>query len=158
MCSAAYSSELCNVDRGNRTDSRRRDNSERVLVGGGMFFSLPEMLADAIKAFLGYQLKRNWENLTTNEPLEDLSQTQFFRPVFQLFHAVHIPLSMNVSTFLAYDQPTISYCGVHHELLSHKPFETNAQEDTMESHLETELDLSTITSAGRISDHKPQLA
>ncbi|KAL6093688.1 hypothetical protein STEG23_026058 [Scotinomys teguina] len=69
-----------------------------------------------------------------------------------------IPLSMNVSTFLAYDQPTISYCGVHHELLSHKPFETNAQEDTMESHLETELDLSTITSAGRISDHKPQLA
>ncbi|KAH0517023.1 Leucine-rich repeat transmembrane neuronal protein 3 [Microtus ochrogaster] len=72
--------------------------------------------------------------------------------------AFHIPLSMNVSTFLAYDQPTISYCGVHHELLSHKSFETNAQEDTMESHLETELDLSTITSAGRISDHKPQLA
>lgn len=68
-----------------------------------------------------------------------------------------IPLSMNVSTFLAYDQPTISYCGVHHELLSHKSFETNAQEDTLESHLETELDLSTITSAGRISDHKPQL-
>ncbi|ERE88461.1 leucine-rich repeat transmembrane neuronal protein 3 isoform 1 [Cricetulus griseus] len=76
----------------------------------------------------------------------------------QLTHNGKIPLSMNVSTFLAYDQPTISYCGVHHELLSHKPFETNAQEDTMESHLETELDLSTITSAGRISDHKPQLA
>ncbi|KFO36924.1 Leucine-rich repeat transmembrane neuronal protein 3 [Fukomys damarensis] len=69
-----------------------------------------------------------------------------------------IPLSMNVSTFLAYDQPTISYCGVHHELLSHKSFETNAQEDTMETHLETELDLSTITTAGRISDHKQQLA
>ncbi|KAF4018856.1 hypothetical protein G4228_010578, partial [Cervus hanglu yarkandensis] len=69
-----------------------------------------------------------------------------------------IPLSMNVSTFLAYDQPTISYCGVHHELLSHKSFETNAQEDTMETHLETELDLSTITAAGRVSDHKQPLA
>ncbi|ELR60835.1 hypothetical protein M91_21329 [Bos mutus] len=69
-----------------------------------------------------------------------------------------IPLSMNVSTFLAYDQPTISYCGVHHELLSHKSFETNAQEDTMETHLETELDLSTITAAARITDHKQPLA
>ena len=65
---------------------------------------------------------------------------------------------MNVSTFLAYDQPTISYCGVHHELLSHKSFETNAQEDTMETHLEAELDLSTITAAGRVSDHKQPLA
>ncbi|KAG8507412.1 Leucine-rich repeat transmembrane neuronal protein 3 [Galemys pyrenaicus] len=74
------------------------------------------------------------------------------------FTIKQIPLSMNVSTFLAYDQPTISYCGVHHELLSHKSFETNAQEDTMETHLETELDLSTITTAGRISDHKQQLA
>lgn len=69
-----------------------------------------------------------------------------------------IPLSMNVSTFLAYDQPTISYCGVHHELLSHKSFETNAQEDSMETHLEAELDLSTITAAGRVSDHKQPLA
>uniref|UniRef100_A0A4X2LF30 Uncharacterized protein n=1 Tax=Vombatus ursinus TaxID=29139 RepID=A0A4X2LF30_VOMUR len=69
-----------------------------------------------------------------------------------------IPLSMNVSTFLAYDQPTISYCGVHHELLSHKPFETNAQEETMETHLETDLDLSTITTAARISEHTQQLA
>ena len=71
---------------------------------------------------------------------------------------LQIPLSMNVSTFLAYDQPTISYCGVHHELLSHKSFETNAQEDTMETHLETELDLSTITAAARITDHKQPLA
>ncbi|KAH1167824.1 leucine-rich repeat transmembrane neuronal protein 3 [Mauremys mutica] len=69
-----------------------------------------------------------------------------------------IPLSMNVSTFLAYDQPTISYCGVHHELLAHKPYESNAQEETMETHLETDLDLSTITTAARISEHRQQLA
>lgn len=65
---------------------------------------------------------------------------------------------MNVSTFLAYDQPTISYCGVHHELLSHKPYELNAQEETMETHLETDLDLSTITTTARISEHNQPLA
>ncbi|NWI99679.1 LRRT3 protein, partial [Crypturellus undulatus] len=69
-----------------------------------------------------------------------------------------IPLSMNVSTFLAYDQPTISYCGVHHELLAHKPYDSNSQEETVETHLETDLDLSTITTAARISEHSQQLA
>ncbi|NWX88327.1 LRRT3 protein, partial [Nothoprocta ornata] len=69
-----------------------------------------------------------------------------------------IPLSMNVSTFLAYDQPTISYCGVHHELLAHKPYDSNSQEETVETHLETDLDLSTITTAARISQHSQQLA
>lgn len=87
-------------------------------------------------------------------PQSCLFITDFSRVIFP----PQIPLSMNVSTFLAYDQPTISYCGVHHELLSHKSFETTAQDDTMETHLETELDLSTITAAGRISDHKQHLA
>lgn len=69
-----------------------------------------------------------------------------------------IPLAMNVSTFLAYDQPTISYCGVHHELLAHKGYDSNAREETVETHLETDLDLSTITTAARIKEHSQQLA
>uniref|UniRef100_A0A8V0XWT5 Leucine rich repeat transmembrane neuronal 3 n=1 Tax=Gallus gallus TaxID=9031 RepID=A0A8V0XWT5_CHICK len=69
-----------------------------------------------------------------------------------------IPLAMNVSTFLAYDQPTISYCGVHHELLAHKAYNSNTQEEAVETHLETDLDLSTITTAARIKEHSQQLA
>ncbi|XP_071420282.1 leucine-rich repeat transmembrane neuronal protein 3 isoform X2 [Pithys albifrons albifrons] len=69
-----------------------------------------------------------------------------------------IPLSMNVSTFLAYDQPTLSYCGVHHELLAHKPYDSPSQEEPVETHLEPELDLSTITTAARIKEHSQQLA
>lgn len=69
-----------------------------------------------------------------------------------------IPLAMNVSTFLAYDQPTISYCGVHHELLAHKAYSSTTQEEAVETHLETDLDLSTITTAARIKEHSQQLA
>lgn len=54
---------------------------------------------------------------------------------------------MNVSTFLAYEQPTLSYCGVHHELLAHKPYESGQEEGV--TALEPELDLSTITTAAR---------
>ncbi|NWV58895.1 LRRT3 protein, partial [Malurus elegans] len=69
-----------------------------------------------------------------------------------------IPLSMNVSTFLAYDQPTLSYCGVHHDLLAHKPYDSSSQEDAVDAQLEPELDLSTITTAARIKEHSQQLA
>ncbi|XP_043912318.1 leucine-rich repeat transmembrane neuronal protein 3 [Protopterus annectens] len=55
-----------------------------------------------------------------------------------------IPLPMNVSSFLAYDQPSISYCGVHQDLLSHKQYDTPPQKEKMETHLETDIDLSTI--------------
>lgn len=65
---------------------------------------------------------------------------------------------MNVSTFLAYDQPTLSYCGVHHELLAHKPYDSSTQEEAVDTHLEPELDLSTITTAARIKEHSQQLA
>ncbi|NXA73554.1 LRRT3 protein, partial [Thryothorus ludovicianus] len=68
-----------------------------------------------------------------------------------------IPLSMNVSTFLAYEQPTLSYCGVHHELLAHKPYEASRQEEAGATALEAELDLSTITTAARSKEHGQQL-
>lgn len=77
---------------------------------------------------------------------------------FSFLFFPQIPLSMNVSTFLAYDQPTISYCGVHHELLAHKPYDSKTQEETVETHLETDLDLSTITTVARIKEHSQQLA
>lgn len=63
---------------------------------------------------------------------------------------------MNVSTFLAYEQPTLSYCGVHHELLAHKPYEAGRQEEAAEAGLDAELDLSTITTAARIQEHHGQ--
>lgn len=80
--------------------------------------------------------------------------TGCFSPLF----LPQIPLSMNVSTFLAYDQPTLSYCGVHHELLAHKPYDSSTQEEAVDTHLEPELDLSTITTAARIKEHSQQLA
>ncbi|XP_063262466.1 leucine-rich repeat transmembrane neuronal protein 3 isoform X1 [Prinia subflava] len=68
-----------------------------------------------------------------------------------------IPLSMNVSTFLAYDQPTLSYCGVHHELLAHKALEGSRQEEAAGTALEAELDLSTITTSARSTEHGQHL-
>lgn len=64
---------------------------------------------------------------------------------------------MNVSTFLAYDQPTLSYCGVHHELLAHKAYEASSQEEAVDTGLEPELDLSTITTSARSKEHGQQL-
>lgn len=64
---------------------------------------------------------------------------------------------MNMSTFLAYDQPTLSYCGVHHELLAHKGYEAGGREEAGDTGLEPELDLSTITTSARIKEHSQQL-
>ncbi|XP_015203074.2 leucine-rich repeat transmembrane neuronal protein 3 [Lepisosteus oculatus] len=58
-----------------------------------------------------------------------------------------IPLSMNVSSFLTFDQSPISFCGVHQEFMASKPFETAIQEESMDIHRERDIELSTITIA-----------
>ncbi|KAK1164377.1 leucine-rich repeat transmembrane neuronal protein 3-like [Acipenser oxyrinchus oxyrinchus] len=57
----------------------------------------------------------------------------------QTCFSLQIPLSMNVSSFLTFDQPTISYCGIHQE--------------TMDKHRERDIELSTITTITRPSEH-----
>ncbi|XP_072414057.1 leucine-rich repeat transmembrane neuronal protein 3-like isoform X1 [Chiloscyllium punctatum] len=56
-----------------------------------------------------------------------------------------IPIAMSVSSFLAYDQPTLSYCGAHQGHQAHKQYKVQPQEDNVgDSQREAGTELSTI--------------
>ncbi|XP_067908524.1 leucine-rich repeat transmembrane neuronal protein 3-like [Heterodontus francisci] len=64
-----------------------------------------------------------------------------------------IPIAMSVSSFLTYDQPTLSYCGVHQGHLAHKQYKVQAQEDTADTHREAGAELSTIATVTCSGSH-----